>query len=117
MQNVSVQENDPRSMLSLYKRLIRIRQSEASFHTGEYIPVYSDHQMISFVRKAEGAAGFLVVLNLTHRPCFFRQPKDGIAYKGTIAVATAPELEGLHVGDTIILGGDEGIIVKLNDFK
>ena len=111
-QNVRVQENDPGSMLSLYKRLIRLRQSETSLHTGAYIPVYCDHQMISFIRKAENAPGFLVILNLTHRPCFFRQ--NGSSYEGTIVVATAPELEGLYVKDTIILGGDEGLIVKLN---
>jgi alpha-glucosidase len=109
--NVHAQQDDPQSMLTLYKRLINIRQTEPALQVGQYIPVHADHQIIAYIRKAEGAAAFLVILNLTHRPAYFQQTKT--SYAGTVIVATAPELEGCFVEDTISLDGDEGIVVKL----
>jgi alpha-glucosidase len=111
MHNVRAQEKDPASMLSLYKRLIALRQAESALHVGRYIPLYADQQIISYIRRAEEGPAFLIILNLSHRPAFFWQKET--TYKGIIVVATAPELEGTFVEGIISLGGDEGIVVKL----
>ncbi|WP_207430202.1 alpha-amylase family glycosyl hydrolase [Sabulibacter ruber] len=111
-ENVLAQKDDAYSMLSLYRRLIQLRRQEPALSVGSYIPVYSDNQMISYIRQAEGHDSFLVLLNLTHRPCYFKA--KNLEIKGTIELATVPELEGTTVDTTINLGGDEAIIVRLS---
>jgi alpha-glucosidase len=109
--NVALQLHDDTSMYSLYKKLIHLRQREPALHIGDFIPVAADHQMIAFIRQLDDYTEFLVVVNMSHRPCFFRQSSTN--YQGTIVVSTAPELEGSYVKNSISLSGDEGIIIKL----
>ena len=113
--NVEVQREDPESMLSLYRKLIRLRQSELSLSIGEYVPVYADHQMLAYIRYVDGHQAFLILLNLSHRPCFLRQPKTH--YSGTVVVSSAPELEGTRVSGTISLSGDDGVVVALDAYE
>lgn len=110
--NVDAQKNDLRSMLSLYHKLITLRQSAPALSVGEYVAVFSDTQVLAFKRHFDGSRAYLIVLNLSHRPCYFRQEQN--AYTGTVVVATHRELEGLRVDGTITLGGDEGLVVELD---
>src|SRR5690606_11437273 len=105
--NVEVQKDDPNSMISLYRKLIRLRQSEPALSIGEYLPVFSDNQMLAYIRIVDGSPGFLILLNMSHRPCFLRQEKT--TYAGEIVISTSAELEGTRVGGTICLSGDEGM--------
>src|ERR1700761_3761106 len=109
--NVQAQRGDNHSPLLLYKKLITLRQQEPSLHVGAYRPVYSDHQMIAFIRQAEDQPAFLIVLNLTHRPCYFKPPID---FTGVILIDTLPEQEQVSVKDRIDLFGGEGVVVKLD---
>ncbi|WP_266367121.1 alpha-amylase family glycosyl hydrolase [Tellurirhabdus rosea] len=109
--NVQAQRQDPYSMLSLYKRLIDLRHREPALKTGSYRPVYSDRQTIAFERESEGHDSFLIVLNLSHRPSYFK-PKQ-YEFAGTVEIATVPEREGIRVENRLNLGGDEGVIVRL----
>ena len=78
---------------------------------GDYKPVYSDQQSLAYIRQAPSAKAFLIVLNLSHRPCYIKI--EHIAIKGKIVLATSMELEGLSINETIHLAGDEGIVVEL----
>ncbi len=109
--NVEVQKNDPYSHLTLYKRLIALRQSQPSLKWGDYKPVYADQQALAYVRQAPSEKVFLIVLNLSHRPCYLKIQHRPI--NGTVVLSTASELEGTTVTETIQLGGDEGIIAEL----
>jgi alpha-glucosidase len=109
--NVESEKNDPYSMLSFYRKLIDLRQGEECLSVGDYVPLYSDKQMIAFFRKIKDETCFLIVLNLSHRPCYFKTSK--IQITGTVELATSPELEGSEVNEEINLGGDEAIIVRL----
>ncbi len=111
--NVETESLDFTSMLILYQGLIKLRQSEPSLLYGHYIPVYTDHQMIAYIRGTEGHDRFLIMLNFTHRPCYFRTEQD--IYTGTIELATSPDLVGHKMNKTIELHGDEGIIIRLKD--
>ncbi|GAB3323639.1 alpha-amylase family glycosyl hydrolase [Larkinella ripae] len=111
-ENVQAQKDDPYSMLSFHKRLIALRQQEPSLMVGDYQPVHADTQLIAFIRQAAGFSRFLIILNLSHRPAYFKG-KDA-TLRGVVEMATYPELEGSRVGETINLGGDEGIIVRLD---
>jgi len=111
--NVSSQMADPYSMLSLYRQLIALRRREPSLTTGDYTPVFSDNQILAFMRQQEGHPSFLMVLNLTHLPCYFRPAN--FSFRGRIEVATFPEMEGSIVSDTISLDGDEGLVIRLEE--
>ncbi|HEX3007835.1 MAG TPA: hypothetical protein VHO90_09500, partial [Bacteroidales bacterium] len=109
--NVQIQKNDPYSMLTLYRKLIELRQSEKSLLMGSYKPIHSDHQMIAYLRQFEEEPGFLIILNLSHRPCYFSTTR--IKLSGKIEIAASPELEGSIVNEKVNLSGDEGIIIRL----
>jgi alpha-glucosidase len=110
-ENVAIQQEDRYSTLSLYTRLIQLRQQEPSLMVGNYIPVYADNQMLAFIRQADGQSQFLVVVNLSHRPCYFTSKQMEI--QGTVEISTTPELEGTVMKGSINLSGDEGVIVRL----
>lgn len=109
--NVQVQEQNPNSMLTLYEKLIALRNEEESLASGSYFPVYTDHQMICYARSAHGSDAFLIALNLTPRIAYFGP--DGMKFEGIIEVSTSPEIEGQTVKDSIVLSGDEAIVVRL----
>jgi alpha-glucosidase len=113
-ENVATKQKDPYSSFCLYRRLIQLRQQEPSLNTGNYRPVYSDTQLIAFIRQAEGHPAFLIVLNLTHRPCYFTP--STIRFKGVIVLDIFPELEHCPVENSIDLSGDEGLIVRLEEW-
>jgi alpha-glucosidase len=99
-------------MLSLYWQLINLRKQEPALSEGRYTPIYADHQMIAYTRMQEGHDAFLIILNLTHRPCYFRP--EHFPFRGTVEIATIPELEGTVVSNNISLDGDEGVIIRLS---
>lgn len=109
--NVRAQQENPFSMLSFHKRLIQLRQAEPALQIGDYAPVYAEEQIIAYIRQTEEQR-FLIVLNLTHRPCYFKPKNQN--FEGTIVISTLPEREGLKISETIMLSGDEGIVVRLN---
>ena len=109
--NVETQSSDPYSMLAFYKRVIRLRRQEPALHSGRYTPVYSDQQIIAFKRSLEGTE-FLILLNLSHRPCYFKSP---VLLKGKVEVSTEPEREGSNVETPLTLSGDEGILIRITD--
>lgn len=111
--NVQAQKQDHSSVLWFYKKLIALRQQEPSLMTGKYIPVFTDQQIIAYTRKTNDDNGFLIILNLTHRPCYFN-PAHFI-FKGKVAVSTNPEWESREIDSGINLGGDEGMIIRLED--
>ena len=78
---------------------------------GDYKPVYSDQQSLAYIRQAQSEKAFLIVLNLSHRPCYIKV--QHIPIKGKIVLATSMELEGISIDENIHLAGDEGIIVEL----
>ncbi len=110
-QNVDTEKDNPHSMLALYHNLIKLRQREPALNAGNYTPVYSDSQMIAYLRESEVSDSFLILLNLTHRPCYFTPPH--FAFAGDVVLASSAELEGQYVENTISLEGDEGVIIRV----
>ena len=109
--NVKIQKEDPYSMLSFYKKLLEIRKQETALQIGDYSPVYSDNQIFAYMRSKNDTC-FLIILNFSHRPCYFR-PKQ-MNYKGQIIISTEAEREGHMVEGTITLSGDEGLIIRID---
>jgi alpha-glucosidase len=110
--NVKVEKTDAFSFLNFYKRLIEIRRQEPALHVGTYRSVYSDRQLIAYVRE-HNEVRLLIVLNMSHRPCYFQT--QSFPLRGTIEFSTEPENNGMPVENIICLSGDEGMIVRLKN--
>ena len=108
--NVEAQRDDPRSILTLYRRLIALRRGEPALEVGSYEPVEAEGDVLAYVRRgADGA--FLVALNLGPRPLVLRRASGSAG--GTVALSTHLDREGERVAREIELRGDEGVIVRL----
>ncbi|HEX6142305.1 MAG TPA: alpha-amylase family glycosyl hydrolase, partial [Geminicoccaceae bacterium] len=105
--NVEAQRDDPRSMLTLHRRLILLRRSEPALSTGGYHEVRSERGVLAYVR-GEGERRFLVALNLSHEAHVLALPAEG-----RIRLTTSLEREGEAVRGRLALAPEEGVIVEL----
>jgi alpha-glucosidase len=66
--NVESEENNPNSVLSFYREVIRLRKTESGFLEGSYIPLNeTDPNVVSYLRKS-GDNTILVVVNFSGKP-------------------------------------------------
>jgi alpha-glucosidase len=111
--NVEAQRDDPRSMLSLYRRLIELRRGEPALEVGRYEPVRADGDVLAYLREARaGESDFLVVLNLGPRPHVYDVPDT--MPPGSVALSTHLDREGEPLGRELHLRPDEGLVVRLS---
>jgi len=67
--NVSVEGSDPDSLLNYYKALIRLRKDNSAIRDGEFALVNeTDHNVLSYLRRAADGTAVLVALNLSAKP-------------------------------------------------
>lgn len=107
--NVAAERDDPESMLSLYRALIDLRQSEAALMVGSYAPVPADGDLLAYIREAEGQR-FLIVLNFSSREQLLAAP-EGL--RGNVILSTHLDRDGEAMGDAVELRPDEGVVVRL----
>ncbi len=63
--NIAAEQHDPDSLLTLYKRLIRVRKASPALSVGSYIPIdRAEKGIFAFLREGEGQT-ILVLLNFT----------------------------------------------------
>lgn len=110
--NVEAQKQDPESLLSFHRRLIALREQEAAFTAGGFAPVYSDNQILAYIRRPKAGSKFLIILNLSHRPAYFRPPGEPLS--GRVEISTSRELEGTAVSGVIPMEADQAMIVRLD---
>jgi alpha-glucosidase len=97
-------------MLSLYRRLIALRQSESALAVGDYAPHEVAPPLLGYVRRYHDQA-FLVLLNFSSQPQEHHQEKQ---YSGAIESSTIDvQPEGRRLDGSIILRPHEGILVRL----
>jgi len=110
--NVEAERDDPRSMLTLYRRLISMRRGAAALEVGRFEPVRVEGDVLAYLRRGRKDEGdFLVALNLGSQPHSLRALAD--PFRGTIALSTHLDRVGEAVGMELALRGDEGVIVRL----
>ena len=107
--NVAAQRDDPRSTLTLYRRLLALRRAEPALSVGAYVPVPSAGDVFCYVREG-GGRRFLVALNFGGEPQ--RVVWDG-ARGGTVVLSTRLDREGETVGEALELRPDEGVLIQL----
>ncbi|MDJ0390590.1 alpha-amylase family glycosyl hydrolase [Roseomonas sp. E05] len=104
--NVAVLAGDDRSILTLYRRLVALRQARRALSVGRYEKAHVEGDVFAFRRHAEGEAPLLVALNFGKAPQRVAMPEGA-----RLLVSTGLDRgEGLFDG---LLGPEEGVIVEL----
>jgi alpha-glucosidase len=106
--NVAAQRDDPRSMLTFYRALLRERRASPALRRGSYRSVRAPRGVFAYARSVEGEHR-LVALNLGRRPAAVSIP-DGI---GSLRLSTHPDRPAGPLGETIELAPDEGVLIDL----
>jgi alpha-glucosidase len=109
--NVSILSDDPRSILTLYRRLIALRRERAALHAGDFRLIGSDDDVLAFERQHGGEPRLLVALN-------FSSEERHLALPGNVAgahllLSTALDRDGATVGAELRLRPAEGVIVEV----
>ncbi len=107
--NVETEAKDPRSLLSLYRRLIALRRAEPALTLGGYAGVELGPACLGYVREA-GADRFLVALNFAETAIRIRLPG---AAAGRLALSTDAGRPLAPVGPDLALAAAEAVVVKL----
>lgn len=107
--NVAAEAADPRSMLTLYRRLLALRRAEPALAAGPYAPVTLTDGVFAYARTAseDGVRRFVVVLNFTSAP----QKLSHNALRGRIALSTHLDRAGECVDGGVTLRADEGVVI------
>jgi alpha-glucosidase len=109
--NVSVERDDPNSMVSLYRRLIELRRSEPALSVGEYSPLPAGEDLIAYMRKT-GERRLLIVLNLGRQKRGFDISE--LEAQALLLLSTYLDREQERLGDELELRSDEGVIIELS---
>ncbi|HUA35717.1 MAG TPA: alpha-amylase family glycosyl hydrolase [Candidatus Binataceae bacterium] len=105
--NVEQQMNDDRSMLSLYRRLIRMRRELPALNEGGFrLEASAPDECLVFHREAPGQH-LLIALN------FVAEPRT-ISASGRIIFSTDASRAGEKIAGGCQLSGDEAVIVELD---
>jgi len=105
--NVERLQQDQRSLLWLFQRLIGLRRTEPALTAGTYQPRRSRNDVLSYGRALEGD-DILIGLNLVHEPRLFEWQG-----KGRLLLSTHLDRREEPVSGPTLLRPDEGAIIKL----
>jgi len=110
--NVEAQRDDPRSILTLYRQLILLRQGEPALEVGRFEPVEASGNVLAYLRRSRaGESDFLVALNLGASPQALPLPPD--ADGAAVALSTHLDRAGERAAGELRLRPDEGVILRL----
>jgi alpha-glucosidase len=109
---VEAQREAPASTLSFTRRLLATRSRLDALRGGSQRQVAADPDAFCFVREA-GEERMLVAINYTSTPMplGLREP---LGERGTVELSTDPRRAGSELAlDSLVLGPDEGVIVRV----
>jgi alpha-glucosidase len=110
--NLERQMTDPRSSLSLYRQLLRLRNSSEILQHGDYYPLFTDHRdVLAFARRHNG--GQLITLtNFSERPVHIRtwRAKQAIG-RVVISSTMHPQAGVVTIEDGLTLRPNEAIVI------
>ena len=107
-ENVVNLEADTRSILHLYKALIRLRKQLPQLMSGDYLPIAAEGDLLIYRRRSEGEA-VVIALNLGAEPVSMASEAGSL--DGEILLSTFLDREGEEIQGTLDLRGNEGVII------
>ena len=105
--NVAAQADDPRSMLSLYRRLLALRRERPALAIGRYVSLQASGDVLAYAR-ADTAETLVVALNLGPEPAEVALPDPC-----RILLSTGRGREGEEAHASLALRGDEGVLAQV----
>ena len=108
--NAAAQRAQPKSMLSLYRRLLALRRQHDTLHAGSLAEVEAEGSLLRFRRvglPGGTSTDFQVLLNLGTEPVTTR------CGKGVVILTTVLDGAGSETGGGITLEGGEGLLIAL----
>ncbi len=107
--NVAAQLDDPRSMLSFYRTLLRRRRSSPALRRGSYRAVAGGpRDVFAYVREAAGER-WLVALNFGDEPVEIELSEA----PGWLRLSTKPDRPVDRAAEApLVLGADEGVLIE-----
>ncbi|HYZ31315.1 MAG TPA: alpha-amylase family glycosyl hydrolase [Crenalkalicoccus sp.] len=100
--SVAVQAREPRSMLALYRALLRLRRAEAALSVGAWERLAAPDGVLAYARRAGGRC-LVVALN------FGAAPRRVPGLRGRVLLSTAMDRD--DAVDGLALRPDEGVIL------
>lgn len=110
-ENAAAQSRAPRSIFTLYRKLLALRRRHDTLHAGAIADVAAEGSLLRYRRVAlpEGdSTDFLVLLNLGNETVTMQSPK------GTVVLTTILDGEGAEVEGTVTVEAGEGILIALD---
>jgi len=108
--NVAALAADPRSILTLYRRLIALRRRRAALQVGDYVHAHVEGDLYAYERRRGGERLF-VGLNFGHEEQTLTLPDD--APRGRLCLSTHLDREGEAIERSARLRPAEGVVVEL----
>jgi len=107
-ENVVNLDADARSILSLYKALIRLRKKWPQLVSGAYVPIAAQGELLLYRRQDEGGA-LVIALNIGADPLSIAS--DAIGLDGEILLTTFLDRYGEKIRHSLDLRGNEGVVI------
>jgi alpha-glucosidase len=101
-------EADARSILSLYKALIKLRKETPALMSGDYAPIAAQGDLLLYRRQSEGKA-VVVALNLGAEPVSVTS--SSIGFGSEIVLSTFLDRQHESIEGVLDLRANEGVIV------
>jgi alpha-glucosidase len=108
--NVDAEDQDPKSMLTLYRRLLALRRASPALFAGKYEPVVMTGDLVAYVRR-QGTQAFLVALNLGAEP--YALSLTSLGFAGRVVLSSFLDREDETPANEVNLRADEGVILAL----
>jgi alpha-glucosidase len=105
--NVAAQAEDPDSLLTLTRRLLRLRREHPVLHVGDFEPLGPSPDGTYAFRRVSLDGRLTVVLNLTDAP-----RRVSGAGPGRVLIGTDRDREAAMVGDVVELRPNEALVVE-----
>ena len=105
-ENVTNLDADARSILSLYKELIRLRRKLPVLQSGDYVPVAAQGNLLLYGRRSDNGS-MTIALNLGDQPISIAAAE----LSGTILLSTFLDRHHEKIEAALDLRGNEGLII------
>ena len=110
--NAGKQRTEPKSIFSLYRRLLALRRQHDTLHSGGIAEVVAEGTLLRFRRTGVhggDSTDFQVLLNLG------TEPVTTHCAAGKVLLTTVLDGAGSDTGGEITVEGGEGLLVALDD--
>jgi alpha-glucosidase len=111
--NVATEAADPRSPLSLYRKLLALRRQHPALHQAAIHDIKTESGVLSYIRsfldpETDALEQFQILLNLTH------DIQTVSCDPGRVVLTTILDGDGAAVGGPMVIESGEGLLIRLD---